>query len=74
MYSVCGGWTMLNVSLTFALQMPCVVGCCGSYPSLLGTPEFWSSGDVMKYTDHRHGLSVYVGIENTCFSLQEYSV
>lgn len=26
----CGGWTVLNVSLAFALQIPCVVGCCGS--------------------------------------------
>lgn len=31
--------------------------------------------DVMRYVDPRHGLSVYVRIENTAiFSLQEYDL
>lgn len=30
----------------FCIQMPCVVGCCGSQSSLLGTLELWSSGVI----------------------------
>lgn len=42
----CGEWTVLNVSVAFALQIPCVVGHCRSSSSLLGTLECRSSGVV----------------------------